>query len=104
MIRDDPPTPRLTPFLSTGPVLSQLANDYAMRCDEEASKIGGTMPHRGERCRDLAMHMRARMVEFDRWTKKPPPTAGECEETMAKFRDLEVQVRALRLPAGKLTT
>jgi hypothetical protein len=101
-MQDETPTPRHTPFLSSGPILAALANDYAKRLDNEAASIGRDMPNRCEVCRDLARRMRALMLEFDRWSKTKP-TADSMQETVARWHDARAQAEALRLPGGELT-
>ncbi len=104
MTRDETPTPKHTPSVLLGPILAQLAREYALRLDDEAATVGRErMPNRFESCTDLARRMRYLMLEFERWAGMKQPSRDAMDQTMAMWRDCKAQADALRLPSGDLT-
>lgn len=98
---DDSPTPRLTPLLSSAPVLRVLALDWARRLTAEAVNARGYhLWNRSDRCEALAMRMRALALDFERMTHADPGPDARREIT-ARWVDAQAEGRELAIPAGE---
>lgn len=98
---DETPTPRLTPLLSSAPVLRVLAIDWASRLAHEAGVArGAQLFHRARKCEGLAMRMRALALDFERMTHVDPGADARREIT-ARWVDAQAEGRELAIPAGE---